>query len=122
MKMQKAAISFLGTVMVKEPGKNFTMGTDGMVNCEPEGLVFGRKGNASMAFGLIGTLLTPMKEAARLGYGEIAAITYSGFHNNTVTMTTADDRGVAMVFRGKNDRDSFLQTLSQNGVAVPPVA
>ena len=106
-KMQKSELSFLGTVMTKEPGKNFTLGNDGMVNCEP--------------FGLIGSLLSSYKEAFRLGYGEIVSVTYSGFHNNTVTMMTAGDRGVAMTFRNKNDRDNFRQVLAQKGVAVPPV-
>ncbi|MBR3403709.1 MAG: hypothetical protein IKG91_00260, partial [Firmicutes bacterium] len=108
--------------MTKEPGKNFTLGNDGMVNCEPDALVFGAKGNvASLAFGLIGSLLSSYKEAFRLGYGEIVSVTYSGFHNNTVTMMMAGDRGVAMTFRNKNDRDNFRQVLAQKGVVVPPV-
>ncbi len=121
-KMQKSELSFLGTVMTKEPGKNFTLGNDGMVNCEPDALVFGAKGNvASLAFGLIGSLLSSYNEAFRLGYGEIVSVTYSGFHNNTVTMMMAGDRGVAMTFRNKNDRDNFRQVLAQKGVVVPPV-
>ena len=34
---------------------------------------------------------------------------------------TAGDRGVAMTFRNKNDRDNFRQVLAQKGVVVPPV-
>ena len=105
-------------VIVKAPQQKLATPSQGLVRFEEQQLVIAGQGMAASM--LIGSLLAPMNELARVGYLEIAGLLFTNPKKTQLNLFLPDGR-VAMLSFTKGNRDRFYQLMLQHGVTMPPL-
>lgn len=103
-------------VIVKAAQQKLATPSQGLVRFEDQQLVIAGQGMAASM--LVGSLLAPMNELARVGYFEIAGLLFTNPKKTQMNLFLPDGR-VAMLSFTKANRDRFYQLMLQHGVSMP---